>query len=216
MIDNSGYLYAGLWGDGVYRSISPIPVELTVVTPNGGEVWLIGTQQDIVWESQNISYVSIELSIDSGATCTVIVDSLVNTGIYTWTVSAPALSKNCLIRINDLNDVNVFDMSDSVFTIDQVTSLEDKNLPKTYALYLNYPNPFNPFTSISYSIPKTSLTKLIVYDILGREIKTLVNEEKLPGNYEIEFNASDLSSGIYFYRLQTGNFIETKKMVLMK
>ena len=89
-------------------------------------------------------------------------------------------------------------------------------IPTDYALYQNYPNPFNPSTTIYYSIPELSLVTLKVYDVLGSEITTLVNEEKLIGSYEVEFNATTLPSGIYFYKLQAGNFVETKKMVLMK
>jgi hypothetical protein len=85
-----------------------------------------------------------------------------------------------------------------------------------YKLEQNYPNPFNPSTTISFTITTSSLVTLKVFDILGNEIRSLVNEEKSAGNYELEFNAANLPSGVYFYRLQTANFIETKKMILMK
>jgi hypothetical protein len=85
-----------------------------------------------------------------------------------------------------------------------------------YSLGQNYPNPFNPITKISYLIPETSFVTLKVYDVSGNEIETLVNKENSPGNYEIEFDASSLSSGIYFYRIRARNFVETKKMILMK
>ncbi|MCW8802932.1 MAG: T9SS type A sorting domain-containing protein, partial [Ignavibacteriaceae bacterium] len=80
----------------------------------------------------------------------------------------------------------------------------------------NFPNPFNPTTSIRYEIPEQSIVTLIVYDVLGGEVATLVNEEKPIGNYEVEFNARSLASGIYFYQLKAGNYIKTKKMLLMK
>ena len=82
------------------------------------------------------------------------------------------------------------------------------NVPTVYELYQNYPNPFNPTTKIKYSVPKTSKVSLALFTILGEEIATLVNEEKTAGNYEVEFNASNLPSGVYFYRLQAGEFIE--------
>ncbi len=95
--------------------------------------------------------------------------------------------------------------------------LEDNlSLPVEYSLSQNYPNPFNPTTTINYQIPEISFVTLKIYDVLGNEITTLVNEEKPSGYYEIGFNASSLASGIYFYSLQTGSFVETKKMVLMK
>jgi len=95
------------------------------------------------------------------------------------------------------------------------------SLPLDYVLYQNYPNPFNNMTKIRYSIPldangQMSNVVLKVYDLLGNEIATLVDEEKPAGSYETLFNAENLASGIYFYRLQAGNFIETKKMILMK
>ena len=89
-------------------------------------------------------------------------------------------------------------------------------VPTKFALSQNYPNPFNPTTSISYSIPQNSFVSLKVFDVLGQEVATLVNEEKSVGNYDVSFDASGIPSGMYFYRLQAGSFIDTKKMVLMK
>lgn len=89
-------------------------------------------------------------------------------------------------------------------------------IPSKFALHQSYPNPFNPAAMIRYDIPKESFVEIKVYDILGREIKTLVNETKKPGVYTAEFNGSDLASGIYFYRIKCGSFTDIKKMVLMK
>ena len=98
-----------------------------------------------------------------------------------------------------------------------VSVKEDKsNNPKIFSLTQNYPNPFNPTTKISYQIPVTSFVSLKVYDILGKEVVTLVNEEKPAGNYEVEFDGSGLSSGIYFYKLNTENYTSVKKMILVK
>lgn len=90
------------------------------------------------------------------------------------------------------------------------------NVPEKYSLSQNYPNPFNPTTKINFAIPKSGLVSLIVYDVLGREVKALVNEVKTPGAYSVDFNASDLSSGMYFYRLVSNGFVDTKKMMLVK
>jgi parallel beta-helix repeat protein len=90
-------------------------------------------------------------------------------------------------------------------------------LPKEYLLYQNYPNPFNPVTIIRYDIPDNSVVEVSIYDVLGRHIKTLVrNEVKQPGTYEVRFDASGLSSGIYFYRLTANTFVSTKKMMVIK
>jgi len=88
--------------------------------------------------------------------------------------------------------------------------------PKEFVLYQNYPNPFNPKTVISYQLPVTGNVTLKVFDILGNEVTTLVNEEKQPGVYEVEFNSKELSSGIYFYQLKSGSFSSIKKMILLK
>ena len=93
-------------------------------------------------------------------------------------------------------------------------------IPAEYKLEQNYPNPFNPTTKIRYSIANVgsglALTELKVFDILGNEIATLVDEQKEAGYYEVEFAATQLASGVYFYRLQAGNFIQTKKMILLR
>jgi hypothetical protein len=99
-----------------------------------------------------------------------------------------------------------------------VTDVKENNtaLPYSYELAQNYPNPFNPSTVISYSIPNTSNVSIKIFNLLGQEVKTLVNETKAPGNYQVNFNASNLSSGIYFYTLRAGNFYQVKKMMLLK
>ena len=93
---------------------------------------------------------------------------------------------------------------------------DDGLLPKEYKLSQNYPNPFNHSTIIEYQIPEISYAIIKLYDVLGNEVTTLLNEESPVGYYRIEFNASSLSSGIYFYRIQAGSFIDTRKMILLK
>ncbi len=90
------------------------------------------------------------------------------------------------------------------------------SIPIEYSLSQNFPNPFNPATTIKYQIPELSFVTIKVYDVLGSEIETLVNEENQFGIYEITWYAENLPSGVYFYRLQADSFVETKKMVLMK
>jgi hypothetical protein len=80
----------------------------------------------------------------------------------------------------------------------------------------NYPNPFNPTTTINFSIPKSGFVTIKVYDVLGREVTTLVSQELSAGNYKQQWNANRMPSGIYFYRLQSGSFTETKKLILLK
>ncbi|HEY7751240.1 MAG TPA: T9SS type A sorting domain-containing protein, partial [Ignavibacteriaceae bacterium] len=100
---------------------------------------------------------------------------------------------------------------------DTVTSVEDEFFsPGTIYLSQNYPNPFNPTTNFEFRIVESGFVNLKVYDILGNEVATLVDEFKPTGRYDVEFDASGLSSGIYFYKLRAGDFTETKKMILMK
>lgn len=89
-------------------------------------------------------------------------------------------------------------------------------MPATYFLTNNFPNPFNPSTTIKYSIPKASPVSLKIFNTLGEEIETLVNIEKSIGTYKLTWNAANHPSGVYFYRLQAGSFFETKKMILSK
>lgn len=93
---------------------------------------------------------------------------------------------------------------------------EISGLPESYQLYQNYPNPFNPSTKINFNIEQAGFTKLTIYDILGREIARLVNENLSTGSYEVEWNAAGINSGVYFYKLESGNFLVTKKMMLLK
>jgi hypothetical protein len=99
---------------------------------------------------------------------------------------------------------------------DSASDIEDDDYLDEFILNQNYPNPFNPVTSIKYTLINTQFVSLKVYDVLGNEITTLVNEEKQSGNYKIDFNALNLPSGVYFYRLQAGAFNETRKMILLK
>jgi hypothetical protein len=89
-------------------------------------------------------------------------------------------------------------------------------MPKSFALEQNYPNPFNPSTTIKYELPKSSVVRLSVYDIIGREVSVLVNERRDSGVHEIKFDGSNLASGVYFYRLQAGDFVQSKRLVLLK
>lgn len=89
-------------------------------------------------------------------------------------------------------------------------------LIKEYELVQNYPNPFNPSTVIRYQLPKAGNVKLIVYDILGREVAKLIDEFQNDGRYEVKFDASNLSSGVYIYRLEANDFVDSKKMLLVK
>ena len=88
--------------------------------------------------------------------------------------------------------------------------------PTEFELVQNYPNPLNPTTNIKYAVPESGLVSIMVYDLIGREVATLVNEVKSPGYYEVEFNAENFASGIYLYRMVVSDFVQVKKMSLLK
>ncbi|MEJ5263595.1 MAG: phosphodiester glycosidase family protein [Ignavibacterium sp.] len=134
------------------------------------------------------------------------------------------------ILISDAGTAGTYVVADAIRIIsyDPATPVKEEyeNIPNDFVLYQNYPNPFNPVTKIRFAVPASSLNpfskgewtfvNLKVYDILGHEIATLVNEEKAAGNYEVEFNGLNLPSGIYFYKLTAGAFTQTKKMILLQ
>ncbi|MFA5834676.1 MAG: T9SS type A sorting domain-containing protein [Bacteroidota bacterium] len=117
------------------------------------------------------------------------------------------------------NPLNVGNLTSIAMRMDNVNSISNDRttqLPAVFVLEQNFPNPFNPSTTISYSLPSSANVKLVVFDLLGREIATLVNEEQSAGWKEVEWNATNVSSGIYFYKLTAGSFIGVKKMLVVK
>jgi len=109
----------------------------------------------------------------------------------------------------------IFNLRDGRIRI--ITSVDNqKTIPVAFSLFQNYPNPFNPTTRISFSLPSRTFVSLKVYDVLGREVATVVSEELPAGSYTRQWDAKGSASGVYFYRLQAGSFVETKKMLLLK
>ena len=137
-----------------------------------------------------------------------------NSGLPDNTVNCIAIDSNGNIWMGTDSGLAVFNEGGIVSVKEKENN--NKHYPNKYILSQNYPNPFNPSTTIKYSIPKQSYVTLKVYDILGNEIETLANEEKPAGEYEVTLDAVNLPSGVYFYRLQAGSFVETKKMILLK
>ncbi len=134
----------------------------------------------------------------------------------------PATSFNSIIfalgpgnTTTALKLTNVYVTLAKPFTITGIKN-QNSGLPTTYSLSQNYPNPFNPSTTINFALPKSGNVSLIVYDILGREVAHLVNGDMQAGYHTVEFNASNLASGVYFYRLKAGNFVNVKKLMLLK
>jgi len=186
---------------------------------------------DFEWERLNYSLTRFQVSTDSlfNSFYVLINQGNGDTSFYgnqlyiekNKTVAFP-LDQKYYWRVRSENTIGVSNWSDTWwFTTSSPTSVDEIIKPVEFNLSQNYPNPFNPSTKIKFSIPSNvkgemSNVMLKVYDVLGNEIATLVNEEKPAGEYEVELNATGLPSGIYLYQLKSGSFIQTKKMVLLK
>jgi hypothetical protein len=213
--------------DPAIYAISALPFSINMVivkSPNGGEIWQGGSIQTIKWSAVNFTKVRIAFSSNNGGYWAIIADNLdASLGKYDWLIP-DVPSNQCLIIVDSKSPANN-DKSDALFTIDKQVGIEEEAIPTSYVLYQNYPNPFNPSTKIKFDLQKSNFTLsgakglnvlLIIYDIIGQEIATLVNEQLKPGSYEVEWNASNFPSGVYYYKLTAGDFNESKKMVLVK
>ncbi len=192
--------------------------EINVYFVSSKIIWELnaGEKIEISWFAKNTSGINLEYTTDEGYSWTPIVSNLsTSCGGYEWQIPNTP-SSQCYIAAYDSKNPLIRNQSDYAFTIiANPTAVEEHFIPQ-FRLEQNYPNPFNPTTTITYSIPEKSHVQLIVYDVLGTEVSTLVNEEKAAGNYEVKFSADELSSGIYFYKLQTGQFTDIKKMLITK
>lgn len=189
---------------------------ITLIHPNGGEILEGNSQYEINWSSNDVINIKIEYSLNNGASWNTVIETYPSTGVYNWTVPNIATIQ-ALIRISDVAMPSISDICNGTFRINHVTDIENENRSlEEYQLLQNFPNPFNPTTKIYYQLPYTTFVKLKVFDLLGNEIAMLVDEEQYQGKYQVEFEAKDLPSGIYFYSLQTKDFIQTKKLTLIK
>lgn len=151
---------------------------------------------------------TVKRSLDNGATWTVM-----TTGGVTGLFHMELAYISSMVYAYAMNDAGAV-----IRLIDNLTGVEEngQNLPNEYKLAQNYPNPFNPTTTINYSLPIASHVTVKIYDVLGNEVKTLVDESKLIGNHSVSFDASGLASGVYFYTIKAGDFYDSKKMSLVK
>jgi hypothetical protein len=171
----------------------------------------------------NIDYALVEISTNGGWNW--VVDTFYNGTVSTWYQVQRRLlnyrSDSVKIRFRLTSGYQCEDDGwyiDDVEIKDLTVSVEDitTTIPTTFELLQNYPNPFNPETKIKFQIPTFSEVTLKVFDLLGREVATLVNERLQPGSYETTFDGKDLSSGVYLYRLSAGSFVEAKKFLLLR
>jgi hypothetical protein len=192
---------------------------LLLTSPNGGESCKIGSIDTIKWTSSNIQNIKIEYSANGGKNWSPVVNTIAaSPSAYLWTIP-DTTSTNCLVRISDVLDANINDVSDSYFSIESFPDgliFTEIGLPKKHRLLQNYPNPFNPSTQIKFALPKPENVKIEIYNTIGQRLETLINQHMPAGYHEIEFNAQNLSSGVYLYRIEAGQFLDVKKMILLR
>ena len=206
----------GDWSDTWQFTSTPAFIDLTF--PNGNESWNTDTSMVIYWNFNTADSVNIDL-YKNDVFFRTIADSFYSvTGGYKWTLSDSIPSgTDYKIKISSI-DGALEDMSENNFSIIYGPSDVErtKEIVNDYRLEQNYPNPFNPTTKIEFNIPESEFVSLKIYNILGNEIAKLINEEKPAGGYRVDFDASKLPSGVYFYTLKAGSFSQTKKMLLLK
>lgn len=211
------------WGS-LTISVSDAAGPFLVTSPNTAVTWNANIPQTVTWDIANTniapvscSNVNIKLSTDGGNTFpTTLISNTPNDG--SQTVNLPMVSSTTArIKVEAADNI-FFDISNTNFTITTVSGISNQEAkPITFKLSQNFPNPFNPSTMISFAVPNKSYVTLEVYDVSGKLVDRLINNElKTEGNYSYEFDGSTLSSGMYFYKLTAGNFTETKKMILLK
>ena len=194
---------------------------VSVLVPNGGEVWQVGTIHNITWSSTLLTEVNLfYLSLPGTRWRSIATNVPAGSGSYAWTiVNAPG---QAAIRVVSSSDATIVDESNNPFTIQTATSVvELGGVPTNYEIAQNYPNPFNPTTQIVYGLPKDGHVTLTVYNELGQEVIRLLDENQPAGRYAVQFSGTDgkgvaLSSGIYYYSLRSNEFVDIKKMLLIK
>jgi hypothetical protein len=219
--DSSGWWYVGqdtfkgyLW-DGGHDFEQP---GITLYSLNDGAVYHTGEVETIIWRSHFSPLVRIEFSFDGGMTWCLIKDQV--PGIdesYDWTI--PDISSNrCLIKITDMNKENLTDISDQFFTVTGSTgvSLSNETHPENFITCSCYPNPFNPFTTIRYILPRNGKVTITLFNALGQRISLFNRGEEKKGAHEMELNGRELTSGVYFYRVETVFGTALGRMLLMK
>jgi len=138
------------------------------------------------------------------------------TSLHVTTDQVSVATAYVQIEVGTFRDPNTRYILDFTATTDPTVGVSDPVQLNSYSLSQNYPNPFNPSTKINYNVGEPGFVKLKVYNVLGVEVATLINEQKFAGNYTLDFDASRLSSGVYFYSLSVNNFTQTRKMILEK
>jgi len=197
------------WSNSSFATNLKAPTDLTLQQNTQNEITLTLADESVREEGYIIERKQIpEISF-------VVLDTAAGANLKQYADNNVADGQTYTYRIKAYSSISESDYSDEAsLTVTDVKG--ESEIPAEYSLGQNYPNPFNPTTSIKFGLPESGVTKIILYDLLGREIRTVVNKELEAGYYEINIDAYNLPSGVYLYRIQSGKFISTKKMILMK
>ena len=188
-------------------------------TTNGGSSWITQTSISEAWRFYEIHFINEQTGYAVGDFG--VIAKTTNGGNNWINQNSPTNNTLLSVYVTDTNECFIAGINNAILktttggNLVGIKSINDL-IPAKFSLYQNYPNPFNPQTKIKFIISKQSFAKLIIYDILGREVATLVNEELKPGTYSFDWDGSNYASGIYFYQLAAGDYVQTKKMVLLK
>jgi hypothetical protein len=199
-------------------TLNPAPF-VTVIGPNGGEVWTIGSTQTITWTDNITENVAIRL-LKGGIPAMTISTSTESDGSFAWTIPNLTVGNDYSVRIQSTTIPTLRDDSNANFTInalasdlDQlVTAAEDAEIPTDYTLLQNYPNPFVTYTTIRYALPDAQPVRLVLFDMLGREVRYLMAAKQTAGWHTLRVDATDLPVGLYLYRLEAGTYQKTLLM----
>ncbi|MFA3781815.1 family 10 glycosylhydrolase [Melioribacteraceae bacterium 4301-Me] len=199
----------------VFSFKSGVPLPPILISP-AHATYNVSLTPVFTWHStENATSYRIQVSTVVQLNSNFVIDTTVTDTTLASTITLLP-NKKYYWHVNAKNNYGTSDWSTGFGFQTTVTSVENENIPTEFSLQQNYPNPFNPTTIISYHLPVSSHVTLKVFDLLGREVAVLVNEEKTPGNYEVKFDGSNFASGIYFYRINAGNYSQMKKMILLK
>ncbi len=215
-IGPSSAIIVGDWGV-ILKTMDPGSKSVVLKSPKGSELWRAGTVQNIQWQKNNMTAVNLYVSTDKGSSWKKIAENIpASFNTYGWLIPNTA-SDECRIKIVDAANMATADWNTVPFSIKSTTTGVGMDaLPTEYSLSQNYPNPFNPATTIRYAVPRRSVVTLSVFDMLGRKVADLVNEERPPGVYSVVFEGGGLSSGVYVYTLRADNFTDQKMFTFVK
>lgn len=200
-----------------FGDLPPVPVSPDLLTPSN-DATDVPTSLSLEWaEPDHANTFEVQVSLNSDFSNLVLDETGLETTKVDLSGLEPGTSHHWRVRSRNVAGVSNWSETYSFQTAGVGTSIDDENgLPNSYALEQNYPNPFNPTTNITFSLPESGSVTLKIYNMLGSEVATLVDSELPAGSFDVTWDATNFSSGMYIYKLTADNFTQTKKLTLIK